>query len=43
MKFIDVVNICKKDLTEQERKTLAKVLLSEGELLFVSDGTITPD
>ena len=43
MKFIDIVDICRKDLTEQERKTLAKVLLSEGELLFVSDGTITPD
>ena len=43
MKFIDIVNICRKDLTEQERKTLAKVLLSEGELLFVSDGAVTPD
>ena len=43
MKFIDVVNICRKDLTKQERKTLAKVLLSEGELFSVSDGAVTPD
>ena len=43
MKFIDIVNICRKDLTKKERKTLAKVLLGEVELLFVSDGAVTPD
>lgn len=43
MKFIDIVNICRKDLTKQERETLARVLQSEGDLFFVSDGAITPD
>ena len=43
MEFIDIVNVCRKDLTKQERETLARVLLSEGDLFFVSDGAVTLD